>query len=260
MTAASPNELQQALHNLHAFQLNGSWRLLDLEYKKWLTKILLASLQAEGIPLDKVPLKRALELINEDSKQPEELVPRQVIESLLVTFSVSDSTEETYNLNTTKISRFFARYLFETGDRVWSKDSFLSQWRALASDLPVDDSLLAGLAIEEVDATHGQLHVRYFPRSLLLSIAQGDPRKRFEVLFAIKKKWLKNELVPYVSDLVCSTGQLSDEDVVDPEQIKSHSVALESLMLKYARFCKASGEEYYTNRLPISREVLSLVT
>ena len=74
--------------------------------------------------------------------------------------------------------------------------------------------------------------IRYFPKSSL----DMEPKARFQQLFLVKKKWPRQDLLPYVEDLVDPPG--------------ANLKKLDALLLKHTRSSKDpySGQPVYSSR------------
>eukprot|EP00842_Homolaphlyctis_polyrhiza_P000220 jgi/Hompol1/1199/HPOL_004540-RA len=100
---------------------------------------------------------------------------------------------------------------------------FLGLWRAAVPEvMNIHLDQLRGLYLLEGSVTAQT--VKYFPKSILSS----DPQQCFEDLFKIRKKWLKDDILPYVEDLASSEKER------------------ELLFLKNARTSKTNGATFYT--------------
>ena len=58
-----------------------------------------------------------------------------------------------------------------------------------------------------------------------------SPKERLEQLFLVKRKWLADDLIPFIEDLA------------------ENKKKLDVLLLKYARVSNSEGRVYYTSRL-----------
>ncbi|KAJ1338821.1 hypothetical protein BSLG_006458 [Batrachochytrium salamandrivorans] len=72
---------------------------------------------------------------------------------------------------------------------------FLKMWQeAVPQDLEISLNQIRGLYLLDGDQVKT---IRYFPKSLLST----DSRVRFEDLFKIRKRWLREDMLPFVEDL-----------------------------------------------------------
>jgi sister chromatid cohesion protein DCC1 len=58
-----------------------------------------------------------------------------------------------------------------------------------------------------------------------------SPKERLEQLFLVKRKWLAEDLIPFIEDMA------------------ENKKKLDVLLLKYARVSNSEGRVYYTSRL-----------
>ena len=97
--------------------------------------------------------------------------------------------------------------------------------------------VLRGLAFLEfpsgAKANQDDALIRYFPKSSL----EMDVKARFQQLFLVKKKWTREDIIPYIEDLV---------DPVTPHGAKQKK--LDALLLKHTRSTKESGQPVYSSR------------
>jgi hypothetical protein len=188
---ASPVEIEKALKDINAFEYNGTFRALDTDYKKELLCIIIASINGAGLELETLSLISVIELLREDKEWN---VPDVVVENILQSVSLEKRFTENGNIQFAvsphKIGVFIAEYLFKQTS-VWKMNEFYQRWveSIPLESLDIDFSMLDGLALKEMDATEEYMMLRYLPKSLVMSLAKGEVRRRFDVLFAIKRKW-----------------------------------------------------------------------
>ena len=105
-------------------------------------------------------------------------------------------------------------------------ERFVDEWRRMIP-LELNNRLdqLNGLYL--LDEMAGKPFVRYFPKNLL----PLEPKQRFQDLFLIRKKWSKQDILPFIEELAPNTK------------------ALDVIILKYARLSKVGKQVYLTSRL-----------
>lgn len=249
---ASPAELQIGLEACDAIHMDGAWRRLDKKYVHSVLELILLSMAELGVSdMTKDAIKfsdLAAALVDHD-------IPSAILGHILKGFSSKFSTvpsslesksglpaDYVVYLSPDAIARFIGEHLllFENWNGAASKD-FLKAWeKVICTDsLSLFPSpymgLLRGLAFIDEE---GQV-VRYLPKSSL----ERDPKSRFQQLFLTKKKWARQDMLPYVEDLVESSP--SATAAATAINIKK----LDSLFLKYTRSVKEAGIVFYTGRI-----------
>jgi hypothetical protein len=112
----------------------------------------------------------------------------------------------------------------------------LQEWeKSVPECISVEWNMLRGLYLLEDDLLHDTKMVKYFPLSLVLRKSNGDMKRRFEILFAVRSKWTQEEMLPYIEDLAIHSGDMQK--------------ALDAILLKFTRKSKMSGQVSYTSRL-----------
>ncbi|KAJ3023673.1 Sister chromatid cohesion protein DCC1 [Thoreauomyces humboldtii] len=222
---ASDSQLQAGLEAIRAVELDGVWRLLDPEYQASILRYLLECAAAEEMPLDRLLLSALIEAMEDMD------VPACIVRHALEHFSDS-STDGVYEISASRISRFFGEQLLANAEaRKTHLHRFKTQWRSVVPDvLAVDLSMLHGLYLLEDEAMGPTgTTIVYFPKDQL----PLDAKARFEMLFQVRKKWTRSDVLPYISDLAPSTKQL------------------DAILLKYGRMSKTGGKNdvvVYTSR------------
>lgn len=227
---ASEMEVKAALDEMGALQINDHWRLVYPPYLNWTFDAVLAVVVEEGLDLAAVSIDRVLVRLRE-LQDSGELVPHQCggVDAMVVQHamkmyststtvgSVSDDamqiegqeaspgTAVILALDRTKIATFRAEQLLWSRDPkqgAWGVSEFIEAWEASMPDsTPPDRAILKGLALEE---THG-------PRLVLQPVRRSElpagVKERFAFLFALRPKWLLDDLRPFIGDLVTSSGK-----------------------------------------------------
>ncbi|KAI9014689.1 sister chromatid cohesion protein Dcc1 [Gaertneriomyces semiglobifer] len=221
---ASDAELTAGLEELGAVCLDGFWRLLSPEYQESTLKFILVSAAAEDIPLERMSLSGCLDMIDEED------IPPSIVKHILQFYAERTETSETdtiYTLSQYKIARFFGKQLLASAEATrFSVKTFMERWRAQVPEtLTISLDMLQGLCLIDPEPT-GQ-SIRYFPKSVL----PMDAKPRFEMLFQVRRKWLRQDILPYIDDLAS-----------DPKK-------LDAILLKYGRMSKVTDQTFYTSRL-----------
>ena len=118
--------------------------------------------------------------------------------------------KRTWTLDLSKVARFKAHQIFQQGmsrpqGGVWERGTFFLEWETrLPGSYQPAAELLRGLALEEKVA--GQVCLRYLPGETL----PLDPAERLKKLFAVRKKWQLEEMMPYMLPLVPGKKDLED--------------------------------------------------
>jgi hypothetical protein len=158
-------------------------------YATNLLDLILAAATADSLSLTSLCLPSLLTAINSSDDRPE------CIHTLLKAFS-SSHTNDIYNLNTSKISKWYGLRTLSKSTTPISTTQFLSNWAvSLPSsiDLPPALELLQGNYFHPTGNT-----VQYLPSEELASSAQD----RLAQLFAIKDRWEIEELGPLMRSCV----------------------------------------------------------
>ncbi len=219
---ASDEELWTALGDLDAILIQGSWKVLHLDYMKSILTSLIYTAQADRFPLDAIPQSVALKVSQEDE------VPLDVVMHVLRIFShsgPSESSESVFNLKEEKVGPFYGKTLLsEIGQG--NLYAFTVDWRLkMPPDFDVDIKMLDGHCL--IDVENGIEVIRWWSRDDL----SADAKTRFEQIFQEREKWRAHDLVPFLEDLA-------------PDQKK-----MDALLLKFARVSTgAAGERFYTRR------------
>jgi sister chromatid cohesion protein DCC1 len=156
-------------------------------------------------------------------------IPESILFHILKMFSLhckQKGNDYTFQLCRKKISQFYAHHLLEHESMDGLSSSlFLSRWQeALPEDFPVELEFLSGIAY--VDSDGLDKCIRYYPKSQL----DMDPKIRFQQLFQERKKWSRQDILPFISDLAETEKKL---DVV---------------LLKFTRSVKEKGMVFYSCR------------
>ncbi|KAL2918788.1 Ctf8p and Ctf18p associating protein [Polyrhizophydium stewartii] len=220
---ASEGEIRAYLESSGAVLIDGCWRVLSPEYSLEVLELVMLSAIETDMDLARLSLAD-LELALESHN-----IPNPVLERCLRSFSESfEASESTtfFKLSHIKVCRLYGeQVLRRLPPDGTSLISFLKDWRAAVPEImDVHLDQLAGVYL--LEGSQATQIIRYFPKSTLPSV----PKARFEELFKIRKKWLREDLIPYVSDLTSS-----DKD-------------LELMIIKNARISKQGTRTFLTSR------------
>ncbi|XJO74239.1 hypothetical protein BDV3_005090 [Batrachochytrium dendrobatidis] len=219
---ASEGEIIDQLNILGAFEINGFWRLLAPTYALYILQLIMLSAVERDMDIFQLSLNDLAIALSEDQ------IPEPVLKRCLLSNSDSCDTmgqDTVFKLSRTKICRLYGDQMLRelTGNGIEIMQ-FLKSWQsAVPLDWEVHLDQIKGLYL--LDGSQIKT-IRYFPKSLLAT----DPRMRFEDLFKIRKKWLREDMLPFIEDLATTDK------------------ARELLLLKNARISKQGSNTYFTPR------------
>ncbi|KAI7852430.1 sister chromatid cohesion protein Dcc1 [Circinella umbellata] len=235
---ASEAELRQGLSERNAFELNGKYRILERSFMHGLLDALITNATIAELNLDAMPLEAAKDCIRQYHEDGVN-IPDPVVMACLKAFSttsdnIDNDGELILKLDQYKVCRFMGEVILASArGKEWTLDDFHQVWRRLVPDVftPNMEQMLQGLYITTERAAPGlgriQSYVSYFPVTEL----SVDPAQRFASLFAEKKQWTPEQIIPYIQDLA-STPKARD-----------------ALLLKFTRTQKSNGQVLYGSRI-----------
>ena len=197
------------------------------------TNATIAELDLGAMPLEAA--KDCIRQYHEDGAN----IPDEVVMACLRAFSTTISNmdnddESVLKLDQYKVCRFMGEVILASArGKEWTLDDFNEVWKRLIPDVftPNMEEMLQGLYIITERAAPGlgrmQSYVSYFPVTEL----SVDPAQRFASLFAEKKQWTPEQIMPYINDLA------------------STSKARDALLLKFTRTQKNNGQVLYGSRI-----------
>eukprot|EP00741_Cyanophora_paradoxa_P009938 tig00000157_g9627.t1 len=228
---ASDEQLRAALRELHAFEVDGYWRVLDPNALREAMDLLLLTAVERDWRLDELSLREALEALASD------------VDALVLEHTGAGG--DLFRVDLDRVCVFRARQLLAAGPRM-RLDDFVEAWRGCVPEgaRPTSPSCgpapprpagraagaegRQGLAITE--GAGADAFVLHYPASAL----PLDPPQRFAALFRQRARWALADLEPYVRGLV-QPGQ-----------------TLEQLLLKHTRASRDLAQRgapiYYTAR------------
>ncbi|GAV02380.1 hypothetical protein RvY_12954 [Ramazzottius varieornatus] len=197
---SSQAELLHYLQNIiYACEINGFWRILTHEYVVRLIQQIVTWLQYNSLTWDNIPLTEA-EVALAD------LEPAEVMKNFFwPRFALQSAGPfNTCQLNREAIARAIVSAFLRTGAKIYC-DELVRWWQsAIPFDIEFDEKLLGGIAYNDYhDVTPSYC---YFPKDDLPTVAET----RFMLLFKERSQWARDELVPYIEDIV-TEGQTVDK-------------------------------------------------
>lgn len=214
----------------------GYYRILDPAFMYNLLDTLANNATLYDIDLQAIPVDGAKTCIRQYPEDGDK-IPDPVIMTCLDAFGIWSEDGVTVRLDEYKVCRFIGEYLLSTErGKEWPLNEFMTLWcnlvRKRVQDIFSPDlSMLRGLYTmrerTQMQLMQPQQYLSYFPVSEL----PNDPLQRFARLFAEKKQWTPDEILPYIEDLA-------------PDQKQK-----DALLLKYTRTQKSNGQVFYGTRI-----------
>jgi len=234
----SESELQTALQNLGAVDVDGSYMLLEPVVVSEIIQLFLLVIQENGWSYNNIPLDKALEGLGKSGiKDP---LGRHVVHQVttqtpgtMATFGGTRSEEETGHHHVRLDSNLvvaligYALLWGSTGRRMKLGD-FTTRWAArLPQELTLQMEripsehdamtaldarrLLRGMALVKVASLPGGGdHAEEVITVMNARMMTSDPAARFKMMFAEQERWTLEELEPYLADLHIP-GKTKDE-------------------------------------------------
>ncbi|KAJ1965668.1 N-acetyltransferase 5 [Dipsacomyces acuminosporus] len=264
--------LMRVLAEIPAFcdRASGSWRILDAGYCMDLLRLILATQVEQDWSLDALDSQLVFQALQSESGG--ELLLPEAVEAILARFGrlVGDSESHTYAIDSTRVARYLAEQIFAAEDmRPWPVTEFLKALRAtmppqLQSAIEQDSSWgsrhIQGSLVREMAyasaGVDGQLlysasgvsHHSTYLNPLFRSSLPHEPRLRMQKLFAVKPRWSRSEIQPFLEDLVDV-----DPDLLmggDERACAAVKKAIDTWLIKFGRGVKGpAGEMIYSSRL-----------
>ena len=213
---ASVKELLAELSHIHAYPIDGHYRLISMSLQDTILSIVLSTLAAHGLDWFAFSLPEALAALNssDDSAADDALssaTSQDLFSAVLRTHAISipssDSHREShagggttlYSLSVTSVARMHATLLVEkTG--VWDAEEFMSAWQQRmpqeGDEWEVQESMLGGIAVRLLSGGKERIVC------LLEQELATDPSSRLEELLVVKEQWTKEGIAPYVAAFV----------------------------------------------------------
>ncbi|KAL0050702.1 hypothetical protein WJX82_005403 [Trebouxia sp. C0006] len=201
---ASPAELQQALTDRHAVELDGAWRTVDKSYMESLLETALFLAIQQGWSYTALPQQDLVEGLQANGHDA------RLVHHFLSVYAQQQS-EGIWSLKEPMVCAVFAESLLQSKPK-WQQEEFLDAWlNSIPQGMTPDLSMLRGMAVKEDTGT--QKLVKLFNVQQL----PCEPAARFKAVFLERAQWSWQDLQPYVEDL------------------QGPGRSAEALLLKYAR-------------------------
>lgn len=228
----SEEELREGLQRFCALQIDGSWRILEINYQEKAFSQILALLEEKYWDWKSVPFLETCAMLGE-------LYPEFVLKHCFRTYGtesitstgVLEGTTETetkriFSLDEDKVCRYYAEYILRTAQGKFNFHEFMTAWReSVPEGMTVLDKHLRGVSL--VNLKNQPPVIWHFPERNL----PFNPAERFSVLFKARAKWTEEDIEPYIVNLL------------GPNQKTS------ALFLKYTRTSKNdSGQKVYSSK------------
>lgn len=224
---ASEEELLKSLRHFGALQIDGFWRVLEINYQEKAFSQILALVEEESWEWKSIPLKATCDVL-------QELYPKFVIKHCLQTYSDEfendDSDDIFFCLNEFKVCQYYAEYILRPAQGKFNYHEFMEAWAQSVPDgMTVKEDYLLGIALTDLN-NHPPVIWHFSERNL-----PHDPNERFNTLFKTRTKWLEKDIEPYIKNLVTPGQKLS------------------ALYLKYTRTSKDDhGNKIYNSKRPVT--------
>ncbi|PRP86995.1 sister chromatid cohesion protein DCC1 [Planoprotostelium fungivorum] len=212
---ASDAEVEEALKDLGAFEIQGHLRVFAPEYESELTDTILAEIASNDMQIDGFSEESVTDAVENGSGGE---IDRGDIRLCLRNFTKNSQRPKCLALDPQRVAVHKANQLFKI-KKIWNLDDFIAQWEAYMPHglgAPQLD-FIGGVAITDKNS------IEHYPKWQLA----GDQRTRIRQLFQKKQFWKTQEIAPYVSDIV-PPGATTDQ-----------------FMLKVARMRKTSAGDVW---------------
>ncbi|CAN7997588.1 unnamed protein product, partial [Ixodes hexagonus] len=219
---ASEAELRQVIEELPVLEIDGFYRLLELEYHFRVQNFIVNYVEAESLPMGRIPAGEVVDKVSD-------LEPREIVAEVFRRCTTPNEGDEFYSLNFDVICRTTAETILRTVGK-FNLSEFLEVWQnSVPEGLRTDMRQLEGLALTDTNS---------IPESIYLFDKWDlpeDATERFDHIFRAKERWTLEEIRPYIGDL-CVAGQKSD---------------VNALLMKHARAAMRNGVRTYTAKRPV---------
>ncbi|CAN7950289.1 unnamed protein product, partial [Ixodes pacificus] len=139
---ASEAELRQAIEELPVVEIDGFYRLLDLEYHFRVQNFIVNYIEAESLPMSRIPAGEVVDKVSE-------LEPREIVAEVFRRCTTPNEGDEFYSLNHDVICRTTAETLLRTVGK-FNLSEFLEVWQnSVPEGLRTDMRQLKGLALTD---------------------------------------------------------------------------------------------------------------
>ncbi|KAK6179587.1 hypothetical protein SNE40_011911 [Patella caerulea] len=222
---ASDTEITQALHHIKACLIDGYWRLLDFDFQTQIINHIMQLCDENDWLNSGIPMEECCQTL-------EELFPRSVIEHMINCYCdkrMEETNENVYKINEDKVCRFFAELLLR-GSGQFNYKEFLQVWQQSVPDgMKTNMCQLEGLALTNLDCNIPVIW--HFPVDDL----PEDINERFDFLFRTREKWTRDDITPYIKDLV------------------TEKLDVGALLTRHARASLQNGIKVFNSRKPLNK-------
>jgi len=201
---ASTKEIKTELAHLGALEIEGHWWEMDADYKTDITDSILDLVVEHDWPVASIPCAEcvnAVQAVDSNFTRPAAL---QCLKDL----STSSAESSTQTLDELKVCWFRARQLLQAATskgQQYDLEEFTEVWKnKVPTGMEPTVEMLKGLAL--LDAAGPRTTMRMLTTEDL----PADPAGRFRKLFAMRPKWTREDLQPYLSG-VLEPGQTEDQ-------------------------------------------------
>uniref|UniRef100_V9KZV4 Sister chromatid cohesion protein DCC1 n=1 Tax=Callorhinchus milii TaxID=7868 RepID=V9KZV4_CALMI len=219
---ASEQEILQQLQAMHAYKIEGCWRILEFDYEMKLLNHVTQLVDSESWSFSKVPLKDCLQEL-------EALEPREMIEHCLNCYGkrYTDEAEEVfYDLNEDEVCKATALMLLQNAVK-FNLSEFQELWQqSVPEGMSTRLDQLKGAALVDRNSRPQVIS------PLKVEDLSENTQERFNTLFNIRTKWTEEDISPYIQDL-CGEKQ-----------------TIGALLTKYARSSMQNGVKVFNSRRP----------
>mmetsp|Transcript_34903 Transcript_34903/g.90438 ORF Transcript_34903/g.90438 Transcript_34903/m.90438 type:complete len:336 (+) Transcript_34903:314-1321(+) len=219
----SSEELESLLKMAMVMQKDGHWAALAESWIEEIVSLVLTSMLAEDMALDKINVEKLCSVLKDE-------VPPPVLKHIVVSFSDNchHPNEKTASMSAKLICRFLAKRLLRVEDR-WVKREFeMTLKNALHGLADFDPCCIEDVCIE-VPGTPEPLVVK-----CILEELPDLPKLRFRHLFQIKRQYKHKEILPFLK-------HIQSPDTAD------------RLLLKYAKSGKVQNQDGSATRVYTER-------
>ncbi|KAH9488294.1 Sister chromatid cohesion protein DCC1 [Bulinus truncatus] len=224
LVQASNEEIKIGLAKMNVCEIQGFWRLLDLEYSSTVLYHIVQLCEERNWFSEGLNVEECCQVLSE-------LFPREVVEHMIKSYSKTeedcmetDSSRNIVYLCEDKICRHFAEICLHHSGK-FNLSDFLRAWQeSVPHGMKTSLSQIEGMAL--IDRESYPNVIWYYSVDDL----SEDVQERFHALFEEKDKWTLDEITPYVRDLT--------DDKTD----------VGALLTKFARASTQNGIKMFTSK------------
>jgi hypothetical protein len=186
---ASDAEIKDTLTALNAMLIDDHWRLLAPSYLMGFFEMMLANCVLADVDPKITCIDRIFELTHDCDHE----YPMHIRKHVFTHYSRLEN-EQTI-LDSSKICKLFGEQLLRAKS-AWALEDFEKAWIKLVGDLQPSIVMLKGLFLLDSDIAGNSL-LKYYPAHKL----PATPEKRFEVLFAVRERWVYEDIFDFISEI-----------------------------------------------------------